>query len=194
MFKDTNLCRISLPFSVLKRSVVGWFHQLHMHNQQMKNRTTPQPLHNLAQEPLQTSCLWSPLLFTSPQDCQESGHCHLGKMWGQVSVPLCFLGVASSAGSALVKLKACSSSPIFVEPSAMSVQEITSAVLHKWAYITLHISSTAFPPWKTNIHHIGWSPNNTVQALSLRKMECFRFRIANIHWLFFIETIWANKN
>lgn len=100
----------------------------------------------------------------------RNGHCHLRKMWGQVSVPLCFLGATGNMSSLLVKLKSCSSPPAFAEPSTTSIQEITWALLHTWAYITLHVSSTAFLPWKTNIHHTGRSPNNTVQALSLCRM------------------------
>lgn len=61
----------------------------------------------------------------STQGRQESGHYHLGKMGGQVSVPFCFPGTTSSVGSPLVKLKACASSLTFAEPLTTPIQEIT---------------------------------------------------------------------
>lgn len=119
-FKDKNPCRMPLPFSDLKRICCRLVPPVvcacPTDEEQQSHPSAIMKRRILAQDLLQNPCLGSPLLFTSPEDCQESSHCHLGKKWGQVSVPLCFLGAARSVGSGLVKLKACSSSPAFVEP------------------------------------------------------------------------------
>lgn len=179
MFNNTNLCRIPLSFPVFKKfccRLVLLIAYPWPRDEEQSHPSAMAERYTWAQKHLQTSCLWSPLLFTrthNPRICRKVVTATLGRCEDKSCFFLCSSLLSRSPKQRWFSLgaaEACSSLPTFAELLATSIQEATWALLHERAYITLHVSSTEFLSWNSNIHQIGWSPNTTVKVFSVCRM------------------------